>query len=309
MWDKYLIRCVCDAQEAQPESSFPNESPSLMNMGAWGVRKHKEHRSMVQKISFIGLMLIFSGGPGFSAGVAQQKAAIGFYLNTSNNISPLSYTTANGGNSWSLSKLLPLPGDVVINVSQANELRGLACDGPGRICSAVGFYSNNKSNIAPLGYTTANGGVSWSLSGIFPLPNNVAANGIQNTQLQDVACDSTGKICCAVGFYLNSNNNLVPLSYRSSNAGAAWLLGSAFPLPRDVASNGIQNTELNAVNCDNSGSYCTAVGFYLNNGNNITPLSYTTVNGGATWSLSTTLPLPADMAANGSQNSALLGVS
>ena len=271
------------------------------------IYKHRICKSMIQKISLVGFLFMLSGGSCFSNGVAQQKSTIGYYLNSNNNLSPLSYTTTNGGVSWSLSGLLPLPGDVIINVSQNSQLQGLACGHSGLICSAVGFYSNNKNNLVPLGYTTVNGGVSWALSGAFLLPGNVASNGIQNSRLQGVACDSTGKICCAVGFYLNTNNNVAPLSYNTINGGFTWSLSSPFPLPGNVAANGIQNTRLEDVSCDSTAKFCMAGGFYLTTNNNLVPLSYTTVNGGSTWSLSTTLPLPPDVAANGIQNSVLLG--
>lgn len=85
-------------------------------------------------------------------------------------------------------------------------------------------------------------------------------------------------------------------------------MGSPLPLPADIAAIGIQNTELFDIVCNSTNTQCTAVGRYLNNHNNVLPLSYTSVNGGSTWSLATTLGLPANVAASGIQMSGLLGV-
>ena len=235
--------------------------------------------------------------------------AVGFYRNMFNNFVPLSYTTVNGGASWSLSSRLPLPIDVAANGIQNSKIQSAACDSLGNRCNTVGFYLDNGNNIIPLSYTSATGGAVWSLSTRLPLPIDVAANGIQNNKLQSVACNSLGSLCNAVGFYSDIFNNLAPLSYTSTNGGATWSLSSRLPLPLDRAANGIQNSKLQSVTCDSTGYRCSTVGFYLNNGNNLAPLSYTTVNGGATWSLSAPLPLPSNVAAMGIQNSELLSVA
>ena len=275
---------------------------------------------MKQKTSLIGLMLYghwaLAGATqhinpitsDIALPIAQQKAAVGYYRTTGNNISPLTYTSTNEGATWVLRNPLPLPGDVAATGIQMSELHSIRCDSTELFCCAVGFYRKQNNNLAPLSYTSTNGGTSWFLSNPLPLPSNVAANGIQVSKLQSVACDNTGHRCTVVGFYLNNSNNLTPLSYSSTNGGASWSLSNPLPLPADVATNGIQNSKLQGVNCDATGTHCGAIGFYLTNGNNIVPLSYTTVNSGITWSLSTGFLSPTDVAATGSQTNALFGL-
>ena len=234
--------------------------------------------------------------------------SVGVYRNSSNNIVPLSYTTGNGGASWSLSPLLPLPSDVAGNGVQNSELQSVRCDSAGIHCVAVGYYRNSFNNLVPLSYNTANGGATWSLSPLLPLPSDVAANGGQNSELQGISCSSTGIHCSAVGYYLNSRNNVVPLSYVTTNGGLNWALSSPPPLPVDVAGSGGQTNKLQSVICDSSASHCSAMGAYLNSTNNLAPLSYISANGGVTWSFSETLSLPVDVAANGIQKSILFSV-
>ena len=166
--------------------------------------------------------------------------AVGNYTNTTTNIVPLSYTSTNGGNSWSVSSALSLPGDVAISVANS-RLRGVTCDTTRLQCTAVGSYKNTSSNIVPLSYTSTNGGNSWSLSSTVPLPGDVATT-TANSVLNGVACDSTRLQCTAVGSYRNTSTNIVPLSYTSTNAGNSWSLSSTLPLPQDVATSSANST-------------------------------------------------------------------
>ena len=254
-------------------------------------------------IRIVGFTCMLTSGHVIFA--APQRVAVGYYLNTSNNLAPLSYTSPNEGATWSLSAALPLPADVAANGIQNSKLQGVSCSSTGIRCAAIGFYFNNRNNLTPLSYTTANGGTTWSLSATLFLPSDVAANGIQNTELQGVSCDSAGTRCVAVGFYRSTSNNINPLSYTSVNGGATWSLSATLPLPVDVAGNGGQNSELQGVTCDSARTQCSAVGFYLNSSNNLVPLSYVTSNGGVNWSLSAAFLFPGDMAANGIQNTKL----
>ena len=265
---------------------------------------------MIWKISGTSALLIMFGSLVFASSLhnhltAKQKTAVGYYRDLNNNLAPLSYVTSNGGASWSLSNPLPLPVDVAANGIQQSELFSTACDSTGNNCNAVGFYLDNRNNFIPLSYTTINGGKTWALGKKLPLPNDDAIAGIQRSQLTATTCNSTGQQCRAVGFYLNNSNNMLPFTYTSANGGATWSVTVPLPLPVDVASNGIQNTRLQSVAFDNTGVYCTAVGSYLNSNNNVVPLSYSSVNGGATWVLGSTVALPA----KGAQTTRLMAVS
>ncbi len=231
-----------------------------------------------------------------------QCTAVGFYRNTSSKTVPFSYTSFNGGNSWSLSTTLPLPTDVLITAAANSVLNGVACDSTGLQCNAVGAYRNTSNRTVPFSYTSTNGGNSWNLSSALPLPGDV----IDNSVLNGVACDSTRLQCTAVGSYRNTSNNIVPLSYTSTNGGDSWSLSSTVPLPGDLAT-ATANSVLSGVACDSTRLQCTAVGFYRNTSNNTVPLSYTSTNVGSSWSLSSTLPLPQDVATS-SSSSSLRGV-
>lgn len=241
-------------------------------------------------------------------GAQRLCTAVGFYLTNNRNIMPMIYLTSTSGINWSLGYLPYLPDDVAGNGAQNNQFRSVACDLTGSQCSAVGFYLNNNNNLAPLSYTSSNGGITWNLSPRLPLPFDVASKGAQDSELLNVICDGNGHSCSAIGFYRNTNNNITPLAYTSGSGGAGWTLSNRFPLPNDSAANGIQNTQLKSINCDNNKIRCSSVGFYLTNNNNVVPLSYTTIDGGITWALSARLPLPSDVAAQGIQDSKLQSI-
>ena len=100
-----------------------------------------------------------------------------------------------------------------------------------------------------------------------------------------------------VGYYINNVGDFSPLGYTSTNQGVSWnLSANPLPLPGDVATSD-QRTALFAITCDSAGLQCSAVGGYKNRSTDEAPLSYTSINGGGVWNLSTNpLPLPSDVA-------------
>ncbi|MCL9684672.1 sialidase family protein [Legionella maioricensis] len=206
--------------------------------------------------------------------------AVGYYNNGSRNI-PLSYTSSDHGVTWNLSTTLP-----PAQGSSSNYLPSVSCEGTGH-CVAVGYYS---LAAPPLSYTSSDHGVTWSLSTTLP-----PAPGSSSNNLQSVSCEGTGH-CVAVGNYFNGSR-YVPLSYTSSDHGVTWSLSTTLPPAQGSTSN-----FLSGVSCEGTG-HCGAVGYY-NNGSRPVPLTYTSSDHGATWSLSTTLPLP-----QGGNANFLFGVS
>jgi hypothetical protein len=91
--------------------------------------------------------------------------------------------------------------------------------------------------------------------------------------------------CVAVGFSTDNNTYLeLALSYNTTDGGVTW---SAPIVP---PANGTIDNILNAVSCSTSGLYCTAVGGTNFQSTTTTGnLSYTSINGGTTWS-NPTLP-------------------
>lgn len=199
-----------------------------------------------------------------------------------------SFTTRNYGVTWNGPTLLPSSADT----TQAN-LSGIACDSTGLHCTTVGGGPTaGQTNVGALTFTTTDGGNSWS-NAIQPIQ---PAGGIY-AYLNSVSCSTNGLLCTAVG-QVNLNGTLVPLSYTSPNGGKTWSLPR---LPNPPV--GGTNSTLASVSCDNSGLICTAVG-YTTIATAQVPLSYTTINGGFTWSKPILPTKPA-----GSTNSRLLGVA
>lgn len=234
--------------------------------------------------------------------VGSYKQGTGFNNATPNGTAPLSYTSINGGYSWILSNPLPLPNDLRNLSTKAFFPISVTCDSSGLLCTAVGRYQRGTgpgnatpNGTAPLSYTSSNGGNSWVLSSPLPLPADVLTSPAAVTFLNGVSCDSSGLLCTSVGRYIKTTGGVAPLSYHSSNGGNSWLLSSPLPLPADVLTTASALTRLIGVSCKNSGLECTAVGSYTKATGDNFPLSYTSINGGNSWSLSSPLPLPANV--------------
>lgn len=214
--------------------------------------------------------------------------SVGFYVSNST-FTPVafSYTTINGGSSWSASASLPQPPN-----SHQTVLNGVACDSSGVKCTAVGnYFLISAFEIIPLSYVSTNGGNSWSLSHTFPPPHN---NGFD--AVLSVACGSTGDNCVAVG-YNGFSAEQRPSSYVSTDGGNTWSNSTELPHPTG------SQMELQSVVCDSTGLTCTAAGYYTNHSGQTVPLTYYSTDGGDHWALSTTQP-----PAFNSQSNTLAGV-
>lgn len=237
-------------------------------------------------------------------------STVGYYSNNTGATVPLSYTSSNGGKKWELSETLPLPTDVILPANKQNNiLYGISCDPNGELCTAIGSYTNNNKSTVPLSYTSTNRGRSWTLNQTpFPLPADVP-NTNQLSELRAISCNNMG-FCTAVGYYYNNRTGVSPLSYVSSDSGATWQLSLPLPLPPDVISQVYrQKTYLNSVFCSQTDSSCSAVGYYTNKNGVVAPLSYTSVDGGYSWTVSSSpLPLPSDAATGILSNSGLFSI-
>ncbi|RUR18648.1 exo-alpha-sialidase [Legionella sp. km535] len=210
-----------------------------------------------------------NGLSGVSCDQAGHCAAVGIYYTT--RFVPMSFISSDHGANWSVSSTQPPAQGSIQDV-----LNGVSCNSSGH-CAAVGLYTIG-SKIVPLSYTSTDHGTTWSVSTTLPPPQ-----GNISDFLTSVSCDNADH-CAAVGAYNNGSRN-VPLSYISSDNGVTWLLSSTLPPPQGSGAN-----RLESVVCDDTG-HCAAVGYYTNGGQTA-PLSYTSIDHGATWMLSTTLPPP-----------------
>ena len=215
-------------------------------------------------------------------------SAVGIYNANNQSTNPIIYYSTNSDlSTWTA--VIPTP----VSTNQAQRLVSVACSSTGEKCTAVGYYVSSIDK--PSSFYTTNGGVSWTPV----LPELIAATDIAN--LTGIACDGTGSSCFAVGYYQSSVvAPQVPLMYQSVDGGASW--GPAqhsFPLPTDADVTG--NSLLSSISCDSAGLVCTAAGQYQISSNPPPPpppfntqhqaLTYYTLNGGQTWSLSLPPPL------------------
>lgn len=202
----------------------------------------------------------------------QQCLSVGYYFKGTIYI-PLSYTSADGGKNWTPSVTMP-PAQGV----SGSFLNGVACDSSAQRCTAVGYYSNGSQNI-PLSYISLDSGKNWTLSTTLP-----PAQGTNSNVLYNVACNSSGLLCLAVGYYISGGRDL-PLTYLSTDGGENWTVtGSTLPSPQGTGDN-----VLLSVACDSTWQLCITAGSY-SIGSQTVPLSYTTLDGGKNWTISTTLP-------------------
>src|SRR6516165_1822594 len=142
--------------------------------------------------------------------------------------------TATPGSAWSIQ---PTPNQTVPN----GALLSSSCTSP-RACTAVGHHTDGTGVIAPLAEFWD--GTSWRTQAT-PVP----AGAIQ-AQLLGVSCPAAST-CTAVGFYVNSASNDVPLAERWN--GTSWKIQ---PVPNPAGATG---TQLSGVSCS-AASACTAVG-------------------------------------------------
>jgi hypothetical protein len=149
---------------------------------------------------------------------------------------------------------------------------------------AVGVVTNTSSVKVPLAFVSEDGGATWSTPLI---PLNSPVNATDNV-INSVSCSSSGLICSAVGNTTIGGISLA-LSYQSTDGGLNWSLPY---IPARPGTNTVNS--LLSVSCSDSGMLCTAVGYTYKAPvipvSYLIPLSYYSLDGGANWFLSLTLP-------------------
>jgi hypothetical protein len=139
---------------------------------------------------------------------------------------------------WSLQTVPPAS-------AASGSLTAVSCGGT-RACMAVGYYTDQNGNQAPL--AESRNGRNWS---IVPTPNPGSSTG---TSLAAVSCPSAG-FCVAAGTWTSAAGQSYPLAERWQ--GGHW---SILAVPNPVTS--IQ-TVLTGVACT-SAAACIAVGYFDN---------------------------------------------
>ena len=201
---------------------------------------------------------------------------VGYYLDGT---TQYSFYGTNAGGSWAEQAITTAPSG-----SQADQAMGVSCTISA--CVAVGTYSTldqttDATSTHAFWTSSANG---WNEEAI--------ANPVQmaNASLNSVSCSSS--VCSAVGGADNGNAIDGQALVASNNTGT-WV---AHTLP--LASNGLMNTSLNAIDC--LGQTCNAVG---DTNSSSAQDSVTASNVGSAWSI-TVLP-----AGSGVANTDLSGLS
>lgn len=180
--------------------------------------------------------------------------------------STASFVSIDGGKNWSFPTSIP---------QIKGPISSISCDSNAQQCIAIGvdkFYSNILSLI------TLDGGKNWSLAHTSPSRPDSGLNFIN-----DMSCGSTLQQCVVVGVKNNLIDKIFAMFFNSQNNGNDWEASTLY-----------QATEfavIHGVSCSDKGENCTAVGSYLNNDIRIKmPVSYTSIDAGKNWALSTPLP-------------------
>lgn len=203
----------------------------------------------------------------------QNCIAVG-YSNPPGNEVPLVYTSSDGGTNWNYAQLT-LPANASTGV-----LLGISCNSTIVQCTAIG-YGNLANAIIPISYSSSDGGSTWGTPTLATLPD-----GAESTVLTQISCDSnTGLQCLALGAATLSGKT-IPLNYISPDGGATWSLAILPTPPTNSLLSGFS-----ALSCDSQTTNCLAMGYTLND-SILIPLSYSTTDGGASWSAATQLSPP-----------------
>ncbi|CDZ78905.1 hypothetical protein BN59_03220 [Legionella massiliensis] len=202
---------------------------------------------------------------------------------------PLIYSTTNAGDSWKFSSLKQPSYQAPSSGYHGTVLLGVSCNFSGLNCVAVGhsvvstsFFSDYYSSH-PVSYSTQDGGAHWSN----PYVLDTKETNNQVSTLVDIACDSSGIQCTAIG-YFNYSSQSLPFSITTRNNGASWT-----PMNYIIPKAGFY--DISAMHCDSSGKYCVAVGGefkYIDTVAVVKPLIYTTENAGSVWEKSADRPFP-----------------
>jgi len=204
--------------------------------------------------------------------------AVGYFTETGVGVTPMIATETNGA--WATGVT---PASEPAGFGGANFL-GVSCLSAGN-CVAVGV------GVFPAGLEgiidqETNG--TWATSPtIAALPNDASVSS-QEAELTSVSCVPSGT-CEAVGGYLDTTSNLVPLTIQ--RIGGSWVSPSTVGLPAGALSP--EYGYFSSVSCITTSGLCEAVGQYSTTGGGGQAL--TALSRGGAWHASQTLPAPAEL--------------
>ncbi|CAM2936285.1 BNR/Asp-box repeat containing protein [Legionella steigerwaltii] len=258
--DSAAVNCVAVGRSRTPTRSFALTYTSMDGGATWSTPVLPT--ALTGSTTLLGVACSSSGLQCVTVGVNGAKT--------------IAYTSNDGGKDWNAPSTLNTP------PSSTPTLSAVSCNSSGLICSAVGNTFDALGNQIPLTYTTADGGLNWS-NPILPTPPST-----EGSSLSAVSCNDSG-LCTAVGTG-TLNGILRNLVYTSTDSGNTW---SAPILPN--IPQGFDANTLNGLFCGGNGTLCTTAGSGTTNAVNIIPYSYSSTDGGNTWSAPLLLPVPSSI--------------
>ena len=190
---------------------------------------------------------------------------------------PVSYFSSNGGQSWNSAVFPPL------SAQNTGKFETVGCRASGRLssgnalCVGVGQVNNGSQSLAYISFTQD--GSSWTNLSTTP-PNDAT-----ESELFGVSClGPSNNQCIAVGGYRSIDGLDLPLSYHTTNSGQV-----SAPITPRVSENTTKSTLFGVFNT--STATAVSVGSETALAGTL-PMSYTSINGGDSWSLPVILSSP-----------------
>jgi hypothetical protein len=231
----------------------------------------------------------------------------------SNHSALLTYTSHDGGRSWSTPNVVTLEDQIIDEDYPAIRLK---CDMDINACIlATNTIQNNRH--VPVFYTTQTNGATWTASPTLSLPSQLE----YGIRLLDIGCDQHSVFCTALMTSADDDNLIydntrspaslspIPFIYSTHNGGITWSVGKPFMVTEGFDQDPILSIHdvPNIISCDQSGLSCIALGTHYttkisDHDTTLTESStrgYTTKNGGLNWQKTSDI-FPAET--NNSQN-------
>jgi hypothetical protein len=190
--------------------------------------------------------------------------ASGGYFSAQGAAEPLG--AVESGGHWRRAVPVKPPANATAQASLPQTVAGLSCSGAS--CVGVGNYIGKPGQKVMSG--TESGGHFSALAEVTAEPKGVSARAI--TDLSAVSCPSSG-FCAGAGSYLVGTNAVQGLAMFRS--GGTWGDAAGLSLPRNAASGSGRSSILTGVSCSST-RYCVAVGYYVDQAQDLVPLALST---------------------------------
>ena len=185
------------------------------------------------------------------------------------------YKSQNAGIDWST----PITLQKALFESSSDSLEAqISCDSSGLACAIVRVGKIEES-LTPMTYFTKDGGLTWSGPHVIFHPTSFVKDNIH----VGIKCSDDGASCIIMSTS-NKNRDISSKIYVISQNGEKWEQSAPIIKPIGAES----DSYLMDIDCNNTGLYCTAVG-YTNISNHFwesyhsVPVMYVTEDGGIHW--------------------------